>query len=51
MAEQVLIVDDDTRLSAMLADYLSANGYAVRTAATATASRVRASDTRDMRSL
>lgn len=37
MAEQVLIVDDDTRLSAMLADYLSANGYAVRTAATATA--------------
>lgn len=37
MAEQVLIVDDDTRLSAMLADYLSGNGYTVRTAATATA--------------
>jgi two-component system phosphate regulon response regulator OmpR len=35
MAEQVLIVDDDTRLSAMLADYLSGNGYSVRTAATA----------------
>jgi DNA-binding response OmpR family regulator len=37
MAEQVLIVDDDTRLSAMLADYLTGNGYAVRTTATATA--------------
>ncbi|CAG0991719.1 MAG: response regulator transcription factor [Rhizobiaceae bacterium] len=37
MAEQVLIVDDDTRLSAMLADYFSGNGYTVRTAATATA--------------
>jgi two-component system phosphate regulon response regulator OmpR len=35
MAEQVLIVDDDTRLSAMLADYLSGNGFSVRTAATA----------------
>jgi len=32
MPEQVLIVDDDTRLSAMLADYLSANGFAVHTA-------------------
>lgn len=37
MAEQVLVVDDDTRLSAMLADYLSGNGFAVHTAATATA--------------
>jgi len=37
MVEQVLIVDDDVRLSAMLADYLSANGYIVHTAATATA--------------
>lgn len=37
MVEQVLIVDDDARLSAMLADYLSANGYIVHTAATATA--------------
>ncbi|MDW9448492.1 response regulator [Sinorhizobium meliloti] len=37
MAERVLIVDDDTRLSAMLSDYLSGNGYTVRTAATATA--------------
>ncbi|ASP55260.1 two-component system phosphate regulon response regulator OmpR [Sinorhizobium meliloti] len=37
MAERVLIVDDDTRLSAMLSDYLSGNGYTVHTAATATA--------------
>lgn len=37
MAERVLIVDDDTRLSAMLADYLSGNGYTVQTAATSTA--------------
>ncbi|MGI6850754.1 response regulator [Mesorhizobium sp. 1B3] len=29
MAEEVLIVDDDTRLSAMLSDYLSANGFSV----------------------
>ncbi|MGE0502977.1 MAG: response regulator [Rhizobiaceae bacterium] len=29
MAETILIVDDDTRLSAMLADYLSSNGYSV----------------------
>ena len=35
MAEQVLIVDDDTRLSAMLSDYLTGNGFAVRRAATA----------------
>ncbi|MEQ8295113.1 MAG: response regulator [Nitratireductor sp.] len=35
MAEQVLIVDDDTRLSAMLADYLTGNGFAVRTAGSA----------------
>ncbi|AMS42164.1 MULTISPECIES: response regulator [Aminobacter] len=34
MAEQVLIIDDDTRLSAMIADYLSGNGYIVHTAAT-----------------
>ncbi len=32
MAETVLIVDDDERLSAMLADYLSGNGYAVHRA-------------------
>ena len=37
MAEQVLIVDDDTRLSAMLADYLVGNGFVVHTAATAAA--------------
>ena len=37
MAEKVLIVDDDTRLSAMLADYLSGSGYKVSTAANATA--------------
>ncbi|MEQ9179998.1 MAG: response regulator [Nitratireductor sp.] len=35
MAEQVLIVDDDTRLSAMLADSLTGNGFAVRSAASA----------------
>jgi len=35
LAETVLIVDDDTRLSAMLADYLSGNGYTVHSAATA----------------
>ena len=35
MAEEILIVDDDTRLSAMLCDYLSANGFAARAAATA----------------
>ncbi len=34
MADEVLIVDDDTRLSAMISDYLSANGFMVRTAAT-----------------
>lgn len=33
MADEVLIVDDDTRLSAMLADYLTGNGYSVRAAA------------------
>ncbi len=32
MAEQILIVDDDTRLSAMLADYLSSNGFTIATA-------------------
>jgi DNA-binding response OmpR family regulator len=37
VAVQVLIVDDDTRLSAMLADYLATNGFAARTAATAAA--------------
>ena len=37
MAEEILIVDDDTRLSAMLSDYLSGNGFAVRRATTALA--------------
>ena len=37
MADQVLIIDDDTRLSAMLSDYLSQNGFRVRSAATAMA--------------
>jgi two-component system phosphate regulon response regulator OmpR len=37
VAEQVLIVDDDTRLSAMLAEYLAGNGFAVHTMATAAA--------------
>ena len=35
MAEEILIVDDDTRLSAMLCDYLSANGFTARAAASA----------------
>ncbi len=35
MVETVLIVDDDTRLSAMLSDYLSGSGYRVHAAATA----------------
>ena len=30
MADQVLIIDDDTRLSAMLSDYLSSNGFRAR---------------------
>ena len=34
MAERVLIVDDDTRLSAMVSDYLTGNGYVVDTAPT-----------------
>lgn len=33
MADTILIIDDDARLSAMLADYLSGNGFAVRRAA------------------
>jgi two-component system phosphate regulon response regulator OmpR len=37
VAEQVLIVDDDTRLSAMLAEYLAGNGFIVHTAPTAAA--------------
>ena len=37
MADQVLIVDDDRRLSAMLAQYLSGNGFQVAAAETATA--------------
>lgn len=37
MAEHLLIIDDDTRLSAMLNDYLSANGYRVRSAPSAAA--------------
>jgi DNA-binding response OmpR family regulator len=34
MAAQILIIDDDTRLSAMLSDYLTAAGYQTRTAET-----------------
>lgn len=37
MADTILIIDDDTRLSAMLRDYLLGNGYAVQTAANAAA--------------
>ncbi|WP_127523942.1 response regulator transcription factor [Mesorhizobium sp. Z1-4] len=36
MADTVLIVDDDTRLSAMVSDYLAENGFKVATAPTAT---------------
>lgn len=36
MADTVLIVDDDTRLSAMVSDYLGENGFRAITAATAT---------------
>lgn len=36
MADNILIIDDDTRLSAMLRDYLEGNGYSVETAANAT---------------
>ncbi|RST84353.1 response regulator [Aquibium carbonis] len=35
MADQVLIVDDDTRLSAMLSEYLAGNGFHVSTVAAA----------------
>jgi two-component system phosphate regulon response regulator OmpR len=35
MADQVLIVDDDRRLSAMLAEYLAGNGFRVSAAETA----------------
>lgn len=34
MADEILIVDDDTRLSAMLREYLSDSGYSVQTVAT-----------------
>lgn len=36
MADRVLIVDDDTRLSAMLAEYLAAAGFEARASADAT---------------
>ncbi|MDP3898407.1 MAG: response regulator transcription factor [Mesorhizobium sp.] len=34
MAERILIVDDDLRLSAMVSDYLAGNGYEMRRAGT-----------------
>lgn len=34
MAAEILIIDDDTRLSAMLSDYLTSAGFQVRSAAT-----------------
>ncbi len=37
MADEILVIDDDTRLSAMLSDYLSGNGFSVRTAASSLA--------------
>ena len=33
MAEHILLIDDDMRLSAMVADYLRSHGYQVATAA------------------
>ncbi|MFN3957654.1 MAG: response regulator transcription factor [Tepidimonas ignava] len=41
MSTRILLVDDDLRLSAMLADYLGQAGYAVETAGTLTAARQR----------
>ncbi len=40
MASRLLIIDDDTRLSAMLADYLGTNGFVVDQAATGEAGLV-----------
>lgn len=37
MADEILIVDDDVRLSGMVRDYLEQNGFAARAAATAQA--------------
>lgn len=37
MTEEILIIDDDTRLSAMLSEYLAGNGFAAREAASARA--------------
>jgi two-component system phosphate regulon response regulator OmpR len=34
MADEVLIIDDDARLAAMVSDYLTGNGFAVSTAGT-----------------
>ncbi len=34
MTDEILIIDDDARLAAMLSDYLSANGFSVSTAGT-----------------
>src|SRR3989344_1357224 len=39
MAEHILLIDDDMRLSAMVADYLRSHGYQVATAASLTAGR------------
>ena len=39
MAEHILLIDDDMRLSAMVADYLRSHGYVVSTAASLTAGR------------
>jgi DNA-binding response OmpR family regulator len=39
MAEHILLIDDDMRLSAMVADYLRSHGYQVSTAASLTAGR------------
>ena len=39
MAEHILLIDDDMRLSAMVADYLRSHGYQVSTAASLNAGR------------
>ena len=39
MAEHILLIDDDMRLSAMVADYLRSHGYQVSSAATLSAGR------------
>ena len=37
MADEILVIDDDERLVAMLADYLAGNGFTVKRAGSGTA--------------